>query len=238
MSDPWASGRFPQFKSGAWTDIEDVVSREQAITLVIRGSGDGGEIRRSLWAHPQDLETLAVGHAKLEHCRPDQDPVLSSATGSEFVLDIRGGQPPAPEFTAPTGLSGSVVLSSMETLMEAEGLWSATGCFHRAGLWDPKTRGFSFVAQDIGRHNCLDRLAGWALANNADPREHVLFCSARLTASLAAKARKLGCVMAVSRSAVTTGALDMAAEVFMTVVGFTRQGRLTVFQDPAGRVAQ
>lgn len=241
MGDPLPLGSYPQFQDGGWTDIQDVVSREEPLAVVVRGL-PGQETPRFLWAHPEGLETLVLGHVKLELCGERQVPVLAEQNGANYLVDIRldGDAPPAPP--PEPGLTGQGILDAMEKLMDAEGHWQATGCFHRAGLYDAAAAEFLAVAQDIGRHNCLDRLAGWALKTGTDPRGCVLVCSARLTASLAAKVRKLGCVLAVSRSAITTGALQVAQAAAgqppLTIAGFTRQGRTTVFADHAGRIAR
>jgi FdhD protein len=55
------------------------------------------------------------------------------------------------------------VVESMRRFIAAPGLWNDTGCFHRACALDPVIGDFSFRAEDIGRHNCLDRLCGQAL---------------------------------------------------------------------------
>ena len=97
----------------------------------------------------------------------------------------------------------------------------------------------------IGRHNCLDRLAGWACLNGIDPAETVLFVSARITSSLYAKARRAGFSFLISRSAVTSTPVEMARQQNrlhpahpVTVVGFCRprEERLTVFAGE-GRIA-
>lgn len=227
-----------QYKDGAWRDFEDVVSREEVIAVAVTGQQP-----RFLWAYPYDLETLALGHAKLEVCGALQEPVLTARQGNNFHLDLRMGQPDlsgqeqqlTDAFPGP--LSARDVLTAMEELFRIEGLWRDTGCFHRAALYDPAARVFPFMAQDIGRHNCLDRCAGWLLREKRDPAALALFVSARVTASLCLKIRKLGVPMVVSKSAVTTASLDMADKSGLTLVGFAREGRFTVFEDPKGRIS-
>jgi FdhD protein len=117
------------------------------------------------------------------------------------------------------------------------GNWEATGCFHRAGILDPGAGRFLKVVEDIGRHNCMDRLAGWMLAAGAAPSGLALFASCRFTASLLAKVVRAGFGLAVSRSALTTAALDLARSQGLALAGFAREGRFTVFHDPAGVIA-
>lgn len=228
-------GTFRQFRPEGWQPLQDVVTREERVVLQVAGHG-----RRELWAWPQDLEALALGHVLLALCATGEAPVLRRVEAGTFQLDILPRAWPGPgagQLPAPWTLEGGDILRAMEDLFAAGGLWQDTGCFHRAGLYDPHSRALVRVVQDIGRHNCLDRLAGWALASGQDPSGLVLLVSARLTASLAAKAARLGPPLVVSRSAVTHGALQLAEGAGLSVVGFCRQGRLTLFADPSGRVA-
>ena len=141
------------------------------------------------------------------------------------------------------------IVTHMDAFLTLEGtcplLWESTGCFHRAGMFDPKTGAFIRLAEDIGRHNCIDRLAGWACLNNIDPADTVLFLSARITASLYAKARRAGFSFLISRSAVTSTPVEMAREQNrkhpahpVTILGFCRprEQRFTVFAGE-GRIA-
>ena len=224
-----------QFKGGAWRDLTDVVTPEVRLTLVL----DGAETR--LWAHPTDLEHLALGHALLDLCPAGRIPVLDRAEGDRFILHtVPGVAPGASRSRGP--LPGGPVaapdlLARMEEFVAGAGNWEATGCFHRAGVLDPRTGSFLRVVEDIGRHNCMDRLAGWMLAAGVAPAGLALFASCRFTASLLAKVVRAGFCLAVSRSALTTAALDLAAEQALTLAGFAREGRFTVFHDPAGRIA-
>jgi FdhD protein len=133
-------------------------------------------------------------------------------------------------------LTPDALLSAMAAFTALPGLWEGTGCFHRAGLFDPVSGAFTHTVEDVGRHNCLDRLAGHLLDLGQSPRGFAVFLTARITASMAAKAARAGFPMLVSRSAVTHTALE--TDSVPTLVGFTRGDRFTVFSDPAGHVAE
>ncbi len=224
-----------QFKGGAWRDLTDVVTPEVRLTLVL----DGAEKR--LWAHPTNLEALALGHALLDLCPPGRLPVLDRVEGDHFHLHTEPGtHPGASRSRGPLSggpLAASAILERMEEFVAGAGNWEATGCFHRAGILDPAAGTFLKVVEDIGRHNCMDRLAGWMLAAGVAPGGLALFASCRFTASLLAKVARAGFGLAVSRSALTTAALDLAVEQGLTLAGFAREGRFTVFHDPTGRIA-
>ena len=127
-----------------------------------------------------------------------------------------------------------MLLQAMGDFMGLPGRWEETGCFHRAAFSLPDGDGFLHCVEDIGRHNCIDRLAGWALCQERSLAEGLLFISARATASLVLKAFKAGFTVVVSRSAVTTAGVELARKAGLTLLGFARNERFTVFTDPAG----
>lgn len=214
-----------QFKNGAWRDFADTVTPETPLSLL----WPGREPVR-LWAFAENLEHLALGHALLDLCAPDQRPRLVERRGLDFVLE------PDPDAEAPApapraALGPRAVLGAMGGFIEAGGRWDATGCFHRAAAYDPVAERFLRHVEDIGRHNCVDRLAGWALAEGEPLRGRFLFISARATASLVLKAARAGFSAMVSRSAVTTAGIDAAAGAGLSLAGFARTARFTVFTD-------
>lgn len=111
-------------------------------------------------------------------------------------------------------MTPDAIAKHMDAFLTLEGscplLWESTGCFHRAGIFDPKTRAFLRLAEDIGRHSCFDRLAGWACLNGINPTEAVLFVSARITSSPYVKACRAGFPFLISRNAVTSTPVEMA----------------------------
>ncbi|WP_461211300.1 formate dehydrogenase accessory sulfurtransferase FdhD [Desulfocurvus sp. DL9XJH121] len=219
-----------RFEDGAWRDFVDTVSPEARV--VIRWPGAEPVV---LWAHPHEPETLALGHARVELCPPGCVPVMEGVEGLEFSMAPRReplqGLIPRPKAIAPDD-----VLAAMDGFMAQEGGWEATGCFHRAAFLEPYSRQFLKFAEDVGRHNCIDRLAGWALREGIHPALGIIFVSARVTASLAGKLAAAGFSAVVSRSAVTTAGVGIAHARRMTLAGFARPGRFTVFTDREGRI--
>jgi FdhD protein len=219
-----------RFQKGSWNEIKDDVAPETPLTLHFPGLAP-----KRLWAYPEELDLLALGHAALDLCRDGQTPAIGEVRDNEFWITVSD----APERLGETGysLAPGEIMEAMAGFIAAPGRWEGTGCFHRAALFDPLAKEFVHRAEDIGRHNCIDRLAGYALRRGEDLSRFVLFVSARCTASLAKKAARAGTRMIVSRSAVTTAAIDAAVNAGVTLAGFARENRFTVFADPGARIS-
>ncbi|MFV0347402.1 MAG: formate dehydrogenase accessory sulfurtransferase FdhD [Halodesulfovibrio sp.] len=222
-----------QYKDGTWESQPDVLSRE----IPIRIHTDNA-LPKTLWAWPCNLEDLALGHVLLDMGGAGRAATVTTLNDTEF--EVKLGEPLSPETGTPAPIAGPVLLKAMADFMGGEGLWDDTGCFHRAGVLNPVSMQVLHRAEDIGRHNCLDRLAGWASRSGEELSDKVLLVSARVTSSLCAKALRAGFRFIISRSAVTTASVDMATEHGATLVGFARdrEGRFSVFADEAGRVIE
>lgn len=222
-----------RYKNGRFSDIADEVASEIRVRLRLAGVGE-----KELFAAPLDAEPLALGHAALDMLGPGRVPTVVRANGFSFDLDVIADGRKAADPTLPRPLAASELLGLVTRFIAAPGLWDGTGCFHRAALYDGRTGEFVATAEDIGRHNCLDRLAGHGLRESLVLPELILFLSCRVTASMMEKALRAGLRMVVSRSAVTGAAVEAAAAAGVTLVGFARdaEARFTVFTDAAGRI--
>lgn len=230
-----------RFRHGEWECIDDVVSVESSLSITWNDSllGDGGTVK--LWAWPEDPAPLALGHVLLD-VRPSggtlsrQSEVTMLAEGAYLVR--LGAEKPDARPMPEEKIRGEMLFEAMRAFISAEGEWHGTGCFHRAGVFDPAANRLLKQTEDIGRHNCLDRLAGWSALSGTPLTDKVLLTSARITASLCAKALRAGFLILVSRSAVTTAAIAMAEEHAATLVGFARtdEQRFSLFTDRAGRI--
>jgi FdhD protein len=110
-----------------------------------------------------------------------------------------------------------------------------TGGLHATGLFDPDGEPVA-VREDVGRHNAMDKVIGWALLSGALPLSQGVLCvSGRLAFELVQKAARAGAPILVGVGAPTSLAVELAADRGVTLAGFARGGRVNVYTHP-GRV--
>ena len=90
-------------------------------------------------------------------------------------------------------------------------------------------------AEDVGRHNALDKAVGEALMLGLRPGEFILLTSGRISAEIVLKAARAGIAFIVSRGAPPDQAADLAEKRNMTLVGFARNDRMNIYSGK-GRV--
>jgi FdhD protein len=116
-----------------------------------------------------------------------------------------------------------------DSLRLQQALFSKTGGLHGAGLFDRSGTALA-VREDIGRHNAVDKLVGWAGLNRHLPlNECALVVSGRLGFEIVQKAAMAGITQVVAVSAPSSLAVDLARRVGMTVTAFVRGDRANVY---------
>jgi FdhD protein len=137
----------------------------------------------------------------------------------------RGLQPPNPEFR----FDPEVLCGLPQTLREQQAVFSRTGGLHAAALFD-ETGTLLAVREDIGRHNAVDKIAGWALLDGRLPLStHVLMVSGRGGFEIVQKTLAAGIPILASVSAPSSLAVRLARELGLTLVGFLRGRRFVVY---------
>ena len=79
--------------------------------------------------------------------------------------------------------------------------------------------------EDVGRHNAVDKIAGWMLAQNSEPRDKILYTTGRLTSEMVLKTAAMGIPILVSRSGFTAWGVELANKVDLTLIGRMRGKR-------------
>ena len=131
-----------------------------------------------------------------------------------------------------TRFDAGTVAALPRRMRDAQRVFDRTGGLHAAALFAPDGR-LLCVREDVGRHNALDKVVGWAFTRGLLPlRGHLLQVSGRASFELAQKAWLAGVPVLAAVSAPSSLAAELADEAGMTLVGFSRGDRFTVYAGP------
>ena len=164
---------------------------------------------------------------------PDRlQPVLTSGCGAGISFTL--GQP-SKDLPARCGMSQhtyrpSEIFGMMEQLVRLAENYKCHGGIHSAAVGDGTA--ILLYAEDLGRHNTLDRIAGEALLKGIDLSGTMLVTSGRVSTELAAKAAMLGISLIASRTSPTNMAVKMCEESGIVLIGYVRGGHFTIYTCP------
>lgn len=147
-------------------------------------------------------------------------------TGSIERLAVQAAPP---VWTAGT-LSPALILALPEQLLAAQTGFRATGGLHAAGLFSPAGE-LLCAFEDVGRHNAVDKVVGWA-AGRLPLGNHLLCVSSRAGFEIVQKAVVAGIAVVVTVGAASSLAIETAQTFGVTLCAFTRAGRFTVYSAP------
>jgi FdhD protein len=141
------------------------------------------------------------------------------------AIRLRGASPLTDDFE----IGADALYSLPGSLASSQSVFSSTGGLHAAALFDASGQ-LVAVREDVGRHNALDKLIGWAFMNDRLPlSEHVVLVSGRSSFEIVQKCLAGGVSVVASVSAPSSLAVAMAEEFNITLVGFLRDRRFNVY---------
>ncbi len=229
--------------------VRGVVPAEELVTLYVNGHP-----LVSLMCTPLQLEELAVGFlynegviagmedvATLDLCdggasvdvwlehdvemeAPRLRIITSGCSGGTTFEDVIEAQQPIQSNVQITPQQATAL---MEGLNHAASLYKRAGGIHAAALSDGER--LLFAAEDIGRHNTLDKLAGVCLRQGREMRESILLTSGRTSSEMVKKAVRMETPIIISRTSPTSMAIQLAQAWGLTLIGYTRRRSFRVY---------
>jgi FdhD protein len=126
----------------------------------------------------------------------------------------------------------SLVANLPDRLRAGQATFAATGGLHATGLFDTQGE-LVCLREDVGRHNALDKVIGWAHGAGVLPLASLILCvSGRLSFELVQKAAVAGCPILVAVGAPSSLAVELARDRGVTLCGFVRKGTANVYTEP------
>ena len=214
----------------------------------------------TMQATPRDVEELAVGFLVAEGLLSDRDALISAEGDSKrgLVWVVSSEQVPSDlaerkryltsgcgkgttfasvgharglePVTAHVQVTADEVYGLMRSLADAAASYRDTGGMHAAGIG--LAGALEIVREDVGRHNAVDKVIGRAWLDRFDMSVGVLVATGRISYEMAVKAAKARIPIVASRSAVTDLAADLAESLGITLAGYVRGGKLTIYTHP------
>ena len=236
-----------EFKKWEHHDAETIVETPVSLTV-------NGEVWLSFMCTPINLEALSVGflynegiiesmaevadarvceHGDnvdvwLHHAaeQPTSWRRTSGCTGGVTAVDLLA-KPNVSFDRNSLKLSPEAIGQLVEMLFESQSLYRETGGVHTSALSDGEKVLLS--AEDIGRHNTLDKIAGLCLMNNVNSADRILVTTGRISSEMLQKAARLQVPILISRTSPSSLSIEMAERYGITLIGYARKHRFNVY---------
>jgi FdhD protein len=236
---------------------DDRVAVEEPLEIRVNGEPVAVTMRT-----PGHDEELALGFALTEGIRPRGARLPDDLAGNTVEVDAPGFDAAAlkrsfytssscgvcgkgaldavavaaPRVESTLVVPAGVVESLPARLRAAQAAFDVTGGIHATGLFGPDGS-IRCVREDVGRHNAMDKVIGWAFRASLLPlAEDILCVSGRLSFELVQKAAIAGCPLLAAVGAPSSLAIELAADRGVTLCGFVRGETFNVYTEP-GRIA-
>lgn len=235
-----------------WKQNQGEVIEEIALTINVNG-----EEFVTLMGTPLNQDWLAVGFLRNERLITGMDEIEDihvSEDGCCVDLWLNRQIVKPPKTILTTGCGGGlafddpgvgvdpiesdvqtepeVILDAFNSLQKRDSLYARARGIHAAGLLNLEKGELIKVAEDIGRHNTIDKLRGACVLEGIASKDHALLTTGRISSEMLRKGALMECPVIASRTSPTSFAVELAKTWNITLVGYARHGKLRVYCNP------
>ena len=156
--------------------------------------------------------------------RPERRILTSGCGGGVTFDDLAGDRPP---LQSDRKITAAQVSSLMRQLNESATLYRTSRGVHTSALSDGER--LLVQAEDVGRHNTLDKIRGACMLDGIATHDRILISSGRISSEMIVKARKMQAPIVISRTSPTAMSIRLAREWNMTLIGYVRGRQMRVY---------
>lgn len=173
-----------------------------------------------------NMEIASQAFMELKHRRRN----LQGRTGCGLcgIENLEAVKPEIPTITKHIKIESSAIEKALNQFNQLQPLRNSTGSVH-AAAWSTREGEIKFTFEDVGRHNALDKLIGYAMKHKVVWQDGFVMVSSRASYEMVLKSALSGISCLVAVSAPTQFAVDLAKEADLTLVGFARPHRQVVY---------
>ena len=237
------------YNNGSWKKIDKISPDEVAVSLTVNGI-----LWLTFMCSPFQIEELAVGFLFNENVIKDHEEIAQiwvCANRSNVDIWLEHAAQPPTDWKRTSGCNGGqtknqavaenividqelicpeIILDQFEKLLDSQNHYKSTRGIHCSLLTDGEN--INFAAEDIGRHNTIDKLAGLFLLNPQKMSRKLLLTTGRVSSEMLQKSVHLGASIVVSRTSPTEAAVQTAHELDVTLIGYARRRQFIVYTHP------
>jgi len=251
MIAPQKMIHYEQYEFQKWKSFDAETIVEMPVSLTVNA-----EVWITFMCTPVNLEALAVGFLYNEGIIEKMDEVsdvhvcehgdnvdvwlnheaqqptswrrTSGCTGGVTAVDLLAKPNVSFDRSSPK-VQPDAIGHLVEMLFESQSLYRETGGVHTSALSDGDK--ILISAEDIGRHNTLDKIAGLCLMNNIWPETRILITTGRISSEMLQKAARMNAPILISRTSPSSLSIEMAERYGITLIGYARKHRFNVYSN-------
>lgn len=206
---------------------DDLVAVESAVNISVNG-----QKYCTCFCSPENLSDLAVGVCFTNELITDYSCIIDvEIQGNNVAVKLNTDKKPvrAGVKVSSTGAANiEQLLAWQKEFLSRQKLFSITGGTHAVGIYAINGECLAF-AEDVGRHNALDKCIGKILKTSREREAYVVFLSSRISHEMMTKISKIGVQIVAGVSAPTTMAISDAEQLNVTLIGFMRNQRCNIY---------